>query len=936
MAAATDRPLTVFLSYSHDSPEHDERVLALADRLRRDGFDAALDQYEVSPPEGWPLWRERQVKGGDFVLMVCTPAYDRRLGGQEEAEANWGMRWEVRLIRNLLYDADAQDARFVPVLLTDGLPQHIPLPVRDTDFFRVETDGGYQALLRRLLGQAPAPRPPLGPRPRATDFFRPWNVPHARNPFFTGREDVLTQLRDALTAGRSAALTQAISGMGGIGKTQTAVEYAYRHQDEYQAVLWASALDETTLREGFVEIARLLGLPQAQEADQGLAVQAVQVWLEREEGWLLILDNADEPKAIKPFLPPQKKGHVLLTTRAAALGAVAQKVEIRKLSEGDGALLLLRRAKLVEENGTLDAANAVDKEAAQALSRTVDGLPLALDQAGAFIEETQGSPARYLELYQTEAAALLAEYGDPDDRDHASVRVTFSLAFAKVAASPAAGELIRCCAFLAPDAIPEEIFTGGDAALNAGPGPFGVTGFAWEKLVGAACRYSLLSRDAGTLSLHRLVQTVIRQELDDITRRAYVMCVVRAVSRTFPNPEVSNWPLCERLLPHARQCAVYITDYSLEFAEAVRLLNKVSNYLHERGQYTEAEPLYRQALAIRENSLEPTHPDTAISLNNLASLYESQGRYEEALPLFHRTLAIWEDALGPNHRNTATSLRNLAVLYESQGRYAEALPLHQRALAIREEALGPEHPETAQSLNSLASLYKSQGRYEEALPLYQRALAVREKALGPEHPETAQSLNSLAGFFNSHRRYAEALPLYQRALAIREKVLGPEHRDVATSLDNLANLYRSQGRYTEALPLFLRALAIREKALGPEHPATAMSLNNLAGLYGSQGQYKAVEPLLNRALAICEQSSGPYHPNTATILDNLAELYRIQGQYTEAEPLLKRALAICERTLGLEHPTTTELRGNHTRLLAKINPRTNNSWDSFRALFRRR
>jgi len=174
-------------------------------------------------------------------------------------------------------------------------------------------------------------------------------VPHLRNPFFTGREDVLTQLRDALTAGSSAALTQAtspqaISGMGGIGKTQTAVEYAYRHRDEYQAVLWASAVDETTLREGFVEIARLLGLPQAQEADQDLAVQAVKAWLETTGGWLLILDNADEPKTLKPFLPLQKKGHVLLTTRAFALGALAQKVEIRKLAEDDGALLLLRRA----------------------------------------------------------------------------------------------------------------------------------------------------------------------------------------------------------------------------------------------------------------------------------------------------------------------------------------------------------------------------------------------------------------------------------------------------------------------------------------------------------------------------------------------------------------------------------------------------------------
>jgi len=698
-------------------------------------------------------------------------------------------------------------------------------------------------------------------------------VPYPRNPFFTGREDVLTNLQAALATGTPAALTQpqAISGLGGIGKTQTAVEYAYRHQDEYQAVFWVSAVDDTTLREGFVEIARLLGLPQAREADQSLAVQAVKVWLEREGGWLLLLDNADEPKAIKPFLPSQKKGHVLLTTRASATGTLAQKVEIGKLSEDDGALLLLRRAKIVGGNAPLDAADAEDKEAALALSRAVDGLPLALDQAGAFIEETPSSPARYLGLYGTEAAELLAEYGDSEDRDHASVRVTFSLAFAKVAAaSPAADGLIRFCAFLAPNAIPEEIFTGGDAALNAGAGPFGASGLAWEKIIGAACRYSLLSRDADarTLSIHRLVQMVIQHEMDEGTRRAYVERVVRAVAGVFPPPEVANWPLCERLLPHVHKCAAYITNYTLEFAQAARLLGAAGFYLHEHSQYAEVEPLYQQALSICEEALGPWHPDTGNSLNSLAGLYQSQGRYAEALPLYRRALLICERVLGPDHPNTATILNNLALLYDSQGRYEEALPLLQRALSIREKVLGPEHPDTAASLDNLASLYRRQDRYEEALPLNQRALSIWEQALGPDNPDVAVSLNNLASLYQSQGRYAEALPLLQRALTICQTMLGPDDTKTATSLNNLAIFYKSQGNYEAALPLYQRALAITEKAWGPEHLTTATCLNNLAYFYMSQGNYGAAEPLLKRALAIVEKALGPEHPTTKLFREN--------------------------------------------------------------------
>ena len=271
------------------------------------------------------------------------------------------------------------------------------------------------------------------------------------------------------------------------------------------------------------------------------------------------------------------------------------------------------------------------------------------------------------------------------------------------------------------------------------------------------------------------------------------------------------------------------------------------------GDYTKAIPLYQRALAIREKTLGPEHPHTAMSLNNLAGLYFRLGDFARAEPLYQRALAIKEKILGPEHPDTAASLNNLAMLYQDTGDFAKAEPLYQRALAIYEKALGPEHPDAAGSLNNLAGLYFRLGDFARAEPVFQRALAIREKVLGPEHPHTAASLGYLAGLYASMGDYAKAEPLYQRALAIHEKTLGPEHPDTAASLNNLAMLYQDTGDYAKAEPLYQRALAIKEKILGPENPDTAISLNNLAVLTSAKGDYASAHELRLKAQMISAQ-----------------------------------------------------------------------------------
>ena len=622
-------------------------------------------------------------------------------------------------------------------------------------------------------------------------------MPYTRNPFFTGREDALAQLNAAFASRQPVALTQpaAITGLGGLGKTQTAVEYAYRHRDRYNAVFWVRAETETGLREGYVEVARLLKLPEAQETEQNRAVAAVRAWLETAKDWLLVLDNADDLPMAKPFLPRQGQGHILLTTRAAATGAI-KPVKLDKLPPAQGALLLLRRARRVAEEAGLEAAAPNDRQAALDIAQEVDGLPLALDQAGAYIEEVPSSPALYLGLYRKQGAKLRAEYGE-DQREHDSVARTFSLAFDKaVAADPTVGDLLRVCAFLAPDAIPEQVFTEGAEELGEPLAEAASDELAWEKTLREACRYSLLTRDADAraLSVHRLVQAVLRDAMSEEERRSWAERAVRAVKRAIPDvSKFENWPQCDQFLPHTLAFARWITEMNVETAEAGRLLNQAAYYLDDRAQYAEAEPLYRRALAILEQALGPEHPDTANSLNNLAGLYQNQGRYGEAEPLLVRALAIREKALGPEHPDTAASLNNLALLYKSRGRSEQAEPLYRRALAIAEKALGPEHPNTAAGLNNLALLYKSQGRSEQAEPLYRRALAIAEKALGPEHPQTATSLNNLAGLYNAQGRSEQAEPLYRRALAIMDRTLGPDHPNTKLVRENYVTLLQQKG-----------------------------------------------------------------------------------------------------------------------------------------------
>lgn len=831
----------VFISYSHDSPEHTNRILLLANRLRGDGVDCIIDQYEDSPETGWPKWCEQEITRAQYVVIVCTETYLRRFNGEEKPRKGLGATWEGHIVTLELYIALGKNSRFIPASFSAEDAQFIPLCLQGAT--RYELDNSYYSLYRRLTTQPLIVKPELGPitpllprevlppvqrLERKQNFGPLWNVPHRRNVLFTGREKELAEIHAAIQRRGSAAL----SGLGGLGKTQTAVEYASRHRENYSAIFWAGAGSRAALLAGFASIAATLQLPSAPAQDQEVAATEVKRWLEETPGWLFILDNADDPALVQPFLPQEGKGHLLFTTRTRSVAALAELVRVSYMKSGEGALLLLRRANVIQKEGLLANASDTDRCAAEALSDSLGGLPLAIDQAGAFIEEMRLDVSEYADLYAAGKASLLAKRGMIGD--HEPVTVTFSLALEKVAGkSAAAADLIRFCAFLAPDAIPEEIFVGADCtALGENLAAAAENKLRFTEAIGEACRFSLLDRDPANhlLNVHRLVQVVIKAGMSLAEQKVWAERSVRAVERAFPNVEYANWGLCQKLTAQARACASLIDEWSFGFVEAARLLNEVAIYLKERALFTEAESLCRQSLAIYEKALGPDHPHVATGLNNLAGLYTSQGKYAEAEPLHRRSMAMFEYSLGADHPNVATSLNNLAAFFESRGNYAEAEPLYRRSLAIREKALGAEHPDVATSLNNLAGLSWAQGKYAEAEPLCLRSLAIREKTLRPDHPDVAFSLNNLAGLYRVQGKYSEAEPLYRRSLAIREKALGPDHPEVARSLNGLGVLCHDQGKFAEAERLYQRSLAIREKALGPDHPEVNLVRSNLDSL----------------------------------------------------------------------------------------------------------
>jgi tetratricopeptide (TPR) repeat protein len=559
-------------------------------------------------------------------------------------------------------------------------------------------------------------------------------------------------------------------------------------------------------------------------------------------------------------------------------------MDLLPMGREEGMLLVLRRAKVLERTATWEQVRQfardtpTDYAAAQDLVTVLGGLPLALDQAGAYVEETGCSLGDYVQRYQQQRARLLARRGGAGEQHPHSVAATFHLSNEQAQREQlAAADLLRVCAVLHAEQIPEELFVAGAAHLGADLAELGADAAHFDQAVAVLRRLSLVERQAQThtLSLHRLVQAVLRESMSEQEHAEWLKRVMGALNATFPEVIPQSWGQCERLLPHVLTVAAAIPE-SMHDQDLAEALQKAARYLFDHGRYEQAEPLYQRALRIGQQIWGETHSQVASTLCDLAYLSYEQGKYEQAKPLFERVVGLWERVWGPTHPALARPLHGLGMTCRKQGKDEQAERAYQRAYALLDQAQEAEPLYAAFVLNGLGNLACERGQQAQAERFYQRALE-REQQLGPDHPALAFPLNNLAELSLKQGKDEQAQTLYQRALHIWQHSLGPEHPYVAHPLDGLAQLYTRQGKYVQAEPLYQRALSIREQQLGQHHPETAQVLSHLAQMLQQQGQVGESLSLAERALQICSHSLGEMHPQTVATHVLVAQLAEARG-----------------------------------------------------------
>jgi tetratricopeptide (TPR) repeat protein/DNA-binding transcriptional regulator YiaG len=703
-----------------------------------------------------------------------------------------------------------------------------------------------------------------------------WHIPYRRNRFFTGRTEYLEQIHRQLQAGEGdETQTVAISGLGGIGKTQLVLEYAYRYRYHYHATLWLQADTSERLQAELAGLAAFLQLPEQQARDQEQAIRAVRRWFEQHSNWLLILDNVEAILDINSLLP-DGSGAILLTTQAQACGSFAWQVHLDTLTQDEAITFLLRRAKVAGEQEPLEQTGGPLQELARVIVHELGCLPLALDQAGAYIEEAGCGLAGFLQRYRMRRADVLRRRGRLSADHPDPVSTTFALSYEQVKRmNKAAAELLHFCAFLAPDAIPEELLT--DGASESGPLLASVAAdpVAFDEALAALRSYSLIHRQAEThtFSIHRLVQAVLKDRMDEATRRLWAERALSAVHRLFPREmNMDAWPQCKRYLPHALWCSQFIEGEHLYFLDAEQLLTRTGIYLKERARYREAEALFQQALEQHAHLQSPTHHNHAQTLHHLGQLYFEQGLYRQAETCLLQTIALQRE-----HR-------------------------------------GMQYQERIETLNLLGMLYMLKCRTSEAERLFQQAILLWEQ-INSQHPVGIQSLLGRGWCYVQARRYHEAAPLLQQALTLLEQG-APDHRITIHGFRQLGWLSMLQGDEQKAEAFFQRALELWEQLEFP-HPCTALVFNNLAALRIRQGKYDEAEAYFRRSLTFWEQVSFRY-PLVAEGLSGLTQLLIECGKEAEAEPLLRQALHMREHWLGKDDPETIATAESYRALLQRL------------------
>jgi len=557
----------------------------IAWQLQADGYTVVLQAWHFSDGRSFVQAMNQASMDAKCTIAVLSPDYLTAPFPQSE--------WQAAFAR----DPVGEQGLLLPIRVRSCKPPGLLAARVYIDLVGLAEDAARERLLtgvrHRGMGRTPTTAPPfpgalmrtVSTRPRFPGLLPPiWNVPHY-NLNFTDRDQLLIALHQALTSGQPAARTQALCGLGGVGKTQLAIKYAYLHATDYDLVWWIRAEEPVTLMAGYASLATAMQLPGHDASDQ--TVESVRRWLEQRTGWLLVFDNAEGSAALRPYLP-RGGGHVLITSRNQVWGGVASTLPMRVFARADAVAFLL------------GATGEVDEATAGTLAELLGDLPLALEQACAYIDATGITLAEYLQLFTTSSQALL-RYGTHSSDDH-TVATAWGIAMQRVQdEQPAAADLLYLCAFLASDDIPRDLIRGGCEHLPEALAVAVTDLIAFNNMVAALRRYSLLEKEGEAFSVHRLVQAVTRERLGEEACAVWAEIAVRLVESAFlfDEDDESTWSSCVRLLPHALIAIDYGEAWQVAAEETGRLLDRLGGYFQVSAQFSTAHTVHLAELCER-------------------------------------------------------------------------------------------------------------------------------------------------------------------------------------------------------------------------------------------------------------------------------------------------------------------------------------------------
>jgi len=776
---------------------------------------------------------------------------------------------------------------------------------------------------------------------KSPEMKESWNLPRSNETLFVGRVDLLTKLRhrfNALEASQRVVLS-AVSGLGGIGKTSLAIYYLHHVEHPYRLKLWFRAESEALLQTDYLEFARQFHLIPLEEKNAPKDVCfAVKRFLEKHADWLAVYDNAGDYKELRDYLP-DRGGHLIITTRKPEWHAVGLELKVNVFTPEE-ACEYLKKA--------IGPRNIDETAAMQALAAELGYLPLALAQAGAYMNRRGKTAADYLALYQRSKAELLADKLLPADSNSAPVTTTWQISLDAIAQEekaqseqPVSLLLLQAMAYLHAEHIPRSLLARWLQETQE------ITDMATEgvldKALGRLRDYSLihLHVEAKTISLHCLVQEVVRFQLQQIKstistptslkskgdtkstvsseQSLHAFLLTTLVDTSLEEFNLKTQVLVDEkrqkaLLPHLQVLVKHhdaSSSVSILSLDLVRLLEAIGNVLAKKlGDDGQAKLYHERALKIVEQLYDKDHWHVASALNNLANTYKSLGDAQTSQTLLERALKIKEQHHGKDHWEVAGTLNNLANAYEALGDAQTQKMLLERALKIQEQHYGKDHWQVGGMLGNLANAYGSLGDTQTQKMLLERALKIDEQHYGKDHSEVAITLGNLAAACIELGDAQMAKTLLERALKMQEQHYGKDYWQVANTLNNLAVACGELGDTQTKKTLLERALKIVEQYYGKDHVQVAVILDNLGSTYGVLGDLQAKKTLLKRALMIKEQYYDKDHQQVAITLNNLANAYRALGDAQMAKTLLERALKIQEQYYGQEHWQVGRTLGN--------------------------